>query len=73
MTETEPPLTPVERLAIAALYAHLTLSQNRSVPGQFGSESACCSDLNICSPETLSHEEVPVSRSSEGFRTEQTC
>ncbi|SKU65051.1 Uncharacterised protein [Mycobacteroides abscessus subsp. massiliense] len=68
MTETEPPLTPGERLALVSLYAHLTLSQNRSVVGRLSSERSCYSDLNICSPETLSHEEVPVSRSSEGFR-----
>lgn len=68
MTETEPPLTPVERLAIAALYAHLAVSQNRSFPRRLGSERACCSDLNICSPETLSHRVIPISRGSEGFR-----
>lgn len=68
MTDSEAPLTPVERLTIVSLYTSLTLSQNRSVPGRLVSERACYSDLNICSPETLSHEEVPVSRSSEGFR-----
>lgn len=68
MSETEPPLTPVERLAITALYTNLVMSQNRSVAGRLSSERSCYSDLNICSPETLSHEEVPVSRSSEGFR-----
>ncbi|SLD05525.1 Uncharacterised protein [Mycobacteroides abscessus subsp. abscessus] len=82
MSDTEPPLTLIERLVIVSLYARLTVSaphtlpspaarlvsQNRSVPGRLSSERSCYSDLNICSPTTLSHEEVPVSRSSEGFR-----
>lgn len=68
MSDSEPPLTPVERLTIAALYTSLVMSQNRSVPGRLGSETACYADLNICSPETLSHEEIPVSRVREGFR-----
>lgn len=87
MSDAEPPLTPDERLLLAGLYAHLAVSpsqsltspaarlasQNRSVPGRLGFERSCYADHDICSPETLSHEEIPVSRSSEGFRTEQTC
>ncbi len=68
MTETEPALTPEERLLIVGLYATLSQSQNRSVPGRLGSERACYADLNICSPETLSHRVIPISRGSEGFR-----
>lgn len=73
MSEDEAPLTPVERLVIVSLYASLALSQNRSIAGRLGSERACNADLNICSPEILSHKEIPVNRGSEGFRTEQTC
>lgn len=67
--ETEPPLTPSERLTIVALYAHLVQPQNRTVPGRLAVESACYADLNISSPETLSHKNIPVSRLSEGSGT----
>lgn len=84
MTETEPPLTHEERLLIVGLYVALSQSQNRTVPGQLDSESACYADLNICSPETLSRKEIPDSRVTEGSETgvkpkarracaEQTC
>lgn len=69
MSDTEPPLTPVERLTIAALYTSLVMSQNRSVPGRLGSDRACYADHDICSPESLSHSHFPVSRGSEGFRS----
>lgn len=73
MSESEAPLTPDERLAIAALYASLTVSQNRTVPGRLDPESACCADLNIRRPETLSHREIPANRVAEGFRMEEAC
>lgn len=73
MSDVEPPLTPVERLTIAAMYARLTLSQNRSLAGQLISEGACYADLNICRPETLSHKRIPDTRVTEGIETEQTC
>lgn len=73
MPETEAPLSPVERLVIASLYTRLVQSQNRTVPGQLGSESACYADLNVCSPETLSHNGIPAIRPSGGFRTEEAC
>ncbi|SHU56103.1 Uncharacterised protein [Mycobacteroides abscessus subsp. abscessus] len=69
MSETEPPLTPVERLAIAALYAHLAVSQNRPSLGRLSSERACYADLNICSPESLSHKKIPATRVREGIET----
>lgn len=73
MPDVEAPLTPGERLLIVSLYASLTVSQNRTVPGQLGSESACYADLNVCSPETLSHNGIPAIRPSGGFRTEEAC
>ncbi|SKO40330.1 Uncharacterised protein [Mycobacteroides abscessus subsp. abscessus] len=73
MSDIEAPLTPDERLLIVGLYATLSLSQNRTSLGRLSSERSCYADHDICSPETLSHEEIPVSRSSEGFRTEQIC
>lgn len=69
MTESEAPLTPGERLAIVSLYARLTVSQNRTVAGRLGSESACYADLNIHCPRTLSHKTIPVSRAREGSET----
>lgn len=69
MTDSEAPLTPGERLLLAALYARLTMSQNRTVPGRLAVESPCYADLNICSPATLSHKEIPVTRLSEGIET----
>ncbi len=69
MLEDEAPLTPAERLVIVSLYANLALSQNRPSLGRLSSERSCYADLNICSPETLSHKEIPVSRGSEGFET----
>lgn len=69
MSETEASLSPDERLTIVALYARLSQSQNRSVPGRLGSDRACYADHDICSPETLSHSHFPVSRGSEGFRS----
>lgn len=69
MLETEPPLTPGERLTIVALYLNLVQSQNRTVPGLLGSESACYADLNICSPETLSRKAIPAIRVTEGIET----
>lgn len=68
MSDAEAPLTPDERLAVVSLYASLALSQNRSVVGQLAVERSCYADLDICSPETLSHRGIPVSRSSEAFR-----
>lgn len=69
MPDVEPPLTSIERLAIAALYANLVISQNRTVAGRLGSESACYADLNIHCPRTLSHKTIPVSRAREGSET----
>ncbi|SKP38910.1 Uncharacterised protein [Mycobacteroides abscessus subsp. abscessus] len=69
MSDIEAPLTPDERLVIVSLYAHLTLSQNRSVPGRLGSEMPCYADHDICSPESLSHRVIPANRLSEGFRS----
>lgn len=69
MSETEPPLTPEERLTIAAVYAHITVSLNRSPSGRLASERSCYPDLNICGPETLSHNEIPVMRVREGLET----
>ncbi|WP_255783546.1 hypothetical protein [Mycobacteroides abscessus] len=69
MSETEAPLTPGERLTIVALYTRLVQSQNRSSSGLLAVESACYADLNIRRPETLSHNGIPVSRLSEGFKT----
>lgn len=69
MSDVEPALTPEERLLLVSLYAHLTVSQNRTPLGQLGSESACYADHDICSPESLSHKNIPVNRGSEGFRT----
>lgn len=68
MSDSEPPLTPGERLLLAGLYAHLSQSQNRSVPGRLGSERACNADHDIHGLETLSHENIPVNRGSGGFR-----
>lgn len=73
MPESEAPLTPVERLTIAAFYANLTMSQNRPSPGQLVSETPCYADLNIRRPETLSHNGIPVTRLVDGFRTEEAC
>lgn len=73
MSEIEAPLTPDERLLLAALYARLTVSQNRTVPGRLAVETPCYADLNISNPETLSHKEIPVTRPVEGFRTEEAC
>ncbi|MBE5451199.1 Uncharacterised protein [Mycobacteroides abscessus subsp. abscessus] len=69
MTDIEPPLSPVERLALVSLYARLTVSQNRPSSGLLVSESACYADLNISSPETMSHKRIPVTRLSEGSGT----
>lgn len=69
MTETEAPLTPVERLTIVSLYAHLALSQNRTVPGRLSSERSCYSDHGIHGPETLSHKEIPATWAREGIET----
>lgn len=73
MSESEAPLSPVERLLLVSLYLRLTVSQNRTVPGRLASESACYADLNIRRPETLSHRRIPVSRHSEGSETEEAC
>ncbi|SHO87097.1 Uncharacterised protein [Mycobacteroides abscessus subsp. abscessus] len=69
MTESEAPLTPGERLAIVSLYARLTVSQNRTSSGRLVSETPCYADLNRCSPETLSHKMIPVSRLTRGIET----
>ncbi|MBN7388531.1 Uncharacterised protein [Mycobacteroides abscessus subsp. abscessus] len=73
MSETEAPLTPIERLVIVGLYATLTLSQNRSVTGQFAVERSCYADHDIHRPETLSHKGILVYRGSEGFETGQAA
>ncbi len=87
MSDTEPPLTPDERLALAALYARLAVSasqsltspaarlasQNRPSSGLLDSETPCYADLNICSPATLSRKKIPAIRPTEGFRTETPC
>lgn len=73
MSDIEAPLTPDERLAIAALYTNLVMSQNRPSSGQLGSERACYADHDICSPETLSHKGILVYRGSEGFETGQAA
>ncbi|BAX97301.1 hypothetical protein MSTE_01985 [Mycobacteroides stephanolepidis] len=73
MLDSEAPLSPVERLVIASLYASLAVSQNRSSSGQLDSESPCYADLNISSPRTLSHKGIPVIRPVEGFRTDEAC
>lgn len=69
MSESEAPLSPVERLLLASLYTRLTMSQNRTVPGQLAVETPCCADLNIRRPETLSHNGIPITRPREGFKT----
>ncbi|SHX53777.1 Uncharacterised protein [Mycobacteroides abscessus subsp. massiliense] len=69
MTETEAPLTPGERLLIVALYASLTVPQNRPSLGRLASERACYADHDIRGPETLSRKIIPATRASEGFRT----
>jgi len=69
MPDAESPLSPVERLALVSLYAHLVQSQNRTVPGQLDPESACYADLNIRRPETLSHKEIPAIRVTRGIET----
>lgn len=68
MSEAEPPLTPVERLTIAALYTNLVMSQNRSPLGRLAAERSCYADHDIHRPETLSHNDFPINRGSEGFR-----
>lgn len=84
MLDSEAPLSASERLALVALYANLAVSQNRSSSGRLAVESPCYADLNISSPEILSHKEIPVTRQSEGSgtgvepkarraRAEQTC
>lgn len=73
MPDSEAPLTADERLLLASLYTHLAVSQNRPSSGLFAVESPCYADLNICSPETLSRKEIPVTRLSDGFRTETSC
>ncbi|SKX74618.1 Uncharacterised protein [Mycobacteroides abscessus subsp. abscessus] len=73
MLEDEAPLTPAERLVIVSLYAHLTLSQNRTPLGRLDSERACYADHDIHHPETLSHKGIPVSRGSEGFERGQAA
>lgn len=67
--DAEAPLTPVERLVIARLYLSLSQSQNRPLAGRLAAERPCYADLNRCSPETLSHNGIPVSRFSEGSET----
>lgn len=69
MPDLEPPLTVEERLLLASVYASLAASQNRSSSGRLDSETPCYADLNICSPETLSHKAIPVILPSEGFKT----
>lgn len=69
MSDSEAPLTPDERLLLVSLYARLSKSQNRSVPGRLGPERSCYADLNTSSPRTLSHKRIPVSRVAEGFGT----
>lgn len=69
MSETEAPLSPIERLALVSLYASLSRSQNRPSSGQLVSETPCYADLNICSPETLSHKGIPEYRLVEGIET----
>ncbi|MDO3013208.1 hypothetical protein P5V34_04305 [Mycobacteroides abscessus subsp. abscessus] len=69
MPDAESPLTAGERLVIAAFYARLTLSQNRTHAGRLAVESPCYADLNICVPETLSHKKIPAIRLSEGIET----
>ncbi len=73
MLETEPPLTPDERLLLAAVYANLAVSQNRPSLGRLAAERSCYADLNRCGPETLSHKEIPAIRLSEGIETEEAC
>lgn len=69
MPDVEPPLSHGERLLLTAVYARLTVSQNRTVPGQLDPESACYADLNIRRPETLSHKEIPAIRVTRGIET----
>lgn len=69
MPETEPPLTAEERLLLASVYAYLVQSRNRSSSGQLAVETPCYADLNISSPETLSHKMIPVSRLTRGIET----
>ncbi len=73
MSDSEAPLTPDERLTIAALYTSLVLSQNRTPLGRLGSERASCADHDICSPESLSHKNIPEYRVAEGLGTETPC
>lgn len=69
MSETEAPLTHDERLAVAALYTNLVMSQNRTPLGQLGFERTCYADHDIHSPTTLSHKEIPATWAREGFET----
>ncbi|BBZ83099.1 hypothetical protein MABM_30150 [Mycobacteroides abscessus] len=73
MTDIEPPLTHMERLALVSLYTRLAVSQNRSVAARLDSEAPCYADLNISNPETLSHKVIPAIRPREGFKTEEAC
>ncbi len=69
MSESEAPLTPGERLALVSLYTRLVQSQNRPSSGLLDYETPCYADLNRCSPETLSHKMIPVSRLTRGIET----
>lgn len=69
MPDAEAPLTTEERLALVSLYASLTMSQNRTVPGRLSSERSCYSDHGIHGPETLSHKEIPATWAREGIET----
>lgn len=69
MPETEAPLTPEERLVIAALYTSLALSQNRPSLGRLVAERSCYADHDIHGLETLSHKNIPVKSGLGGLRT----
>lgn len=69
MSDSEAPLTPVERLAIVGLYVTLSQSQNRPSLGRQAIERPCYADLNIRGPETLSRKRIPDTRVAEGIET----
>lgn len=69
MLDSEAPLSPAERLLVVSLYARLSQSRNRTVPGQLVSETPCHADHDIHRPETLSHKEIPATWAREGIET----
>lgn len=69
MPDTEAPLSPVERLMLAALYTHLVQSQNRPSLGRLAAERSCYADHDIHGLKSLSHKRIPESQMIEGLET----